>query len=248
MVGWLVLKTRNQRQVQKLRNLHRRIPLIFLTRTILGVIMAGVTMDGMMTGARLDGTKVGNKTYDTSASSFALGSFDFGAMSSPKRFEWVKMNLDTGAAVNTLPLNFGPDGAGDGRFCRTASGEWIPDGGAWQFQGYDENGLLRSLNGRLTSAHKKVCSSGEIAFKGRQHFYFGSDSGFMIPVRSKIGHEMRMHFARLVSWHGRMQIITVNIEDNLFNFFMSKEAKSTDTTVVNNSQQPGNEYGRAVHS
>ena len=26
-----------------------------------------------------------------------------------------------------------------------ASGKWIPDGGAWQFQGYDENGLLRSL-------------------------------------------------------------------------------------------------------
>ena len=51
------------------------------------------------------------------------------------------MNLDTGAAVNTFPLN---DGAGGGRFCRTASGEWIPDGGAWQFKGYDENGLLRS--------------------------------------------------------------------------------------------------------
>ena len=37
-------------------------------------------------------------------------------MSSPKRFEWVKMNL------------VGPDGAGDGRFYRTASGESTPDG------------------------------------------------------------------------------------------------------------------------
>ena len=53
----------------------------------------------------------------------------------------MKMNLDTGAALNTIPLNFGPDGAGDGRFYRTASGEWIPDGGAWQFKGYDENGF-----------------------------------------------------------------------------------------------------------
>ena len=74
--------------------------------------------------------------------------FDLGATSSPKRFEWVKMNLDRRAAVNTFPLNFGPDGAGDGRFYRSASSEWIPDGGAWQFQGYDENGLLRSLSGR----------------------------------------------------------------------------------------------------
>ena len=31
--------------------------------------------------------------------------------------------------MNTFPLNFGPAGAGDGRFYRTASGEWIPDGG-----------------------------------------------------------------------------------------------------------------------
>ena len=61
--------------------------------------------------------------------------------------------------MNTFALNFGPEGAGDGRFYRTASGEWIPDGGAWQFQGYDENGLLRSLNGRLTGAHKKCCAT-----------------------------------------------------------------------------------------
>ena len=49
------------------------------------------------------------QTYDTSASSFSLGGLDLGATSSPKRFEWVKMNLDTGAAVNTFPLNFGPE-------------------------------------------------------------------------------------------------------------------------------------------
>ena len=53
------------------------------------------------------------------------GGLDLGATSSPKRFEWVKMNLDTGAAVNTLPLNFSPEGAGDGIFYRTASAEWI---------------------------------------------------------------------------------------------------------------------------
>ena len=59
--------------------------------------------------------------------------------------------------MNTFsPLNFGPDGAGDERFYRTASGEWVPDGRAWQFQGYNENGLLRSLNGRLTGVHEGV--------------------------------------------------------------------------------------------
>ena len=61
--------------------------------------------------------------------------------------------------MNTFPLNFGPEGARDGRFYRTASGEWNPDGGAWQFQGFDENGLLRSLIGRLTGVHKVLCSA-----------------------------------------------------------------------------------------
>ena len=56
--------------------------------------------------------------------------------------------------MNTFPLNFAPEGVGDGIILRTASGEWIPDGGAWQFQGDDENGLLRSLNGSLTGVHK----------------------------------------------------------------------------------------------
>ena len=113
------------------------------------------------------------QTYDTSASSFSLGGLDVSATSRPKRFEWVKMILDTRAAVNSFSLNFGPEGAGDGRFYRTASGEWIPDSGAWQFQGYDENGLLRSLNGTLIGVLKVMCSAAEIACKGRQDFYLG---------------------------------------------------------------------------
>ena len=69
------------------------------------------------------------QTNDNVASSVSLVSFDLGAMSIPNRFEWKKMNLDTGAALNTCPLNFGPDGAGDGIFYRTASGECIQEGG-----------------------------------------------------------------------------------------------------------------------
>ena len=45
----------------------------------------------------------------------------------------MKMNLATGAAVDTFPLYFGPEGAGDGIFYRTASGEWISDARAWHF-------------------------------------------------------------------------------------------------------------------
>ena len=76
---------------------------------------------------------------------FDQGSLDLGAMSSPKRIEWVEITLDTRAAVITLSFNFDPGRAGDGIFYRTASVECIPDGGAWQFQDHDENGLSRSL-------------------------------------------------------------------------------------------------------
>ena len=62
------------------------------------------------------------QTYENSASSLSLGSSDLGAVNSPTRLGRVNMNLDTGAAVNTIPLNVGTDGAGNGRFLHTASG------------------------------------------------------------------------------------------------------------------------------
>ena len=61
-----VLKTRNQRQVQKLRNLHRHAPLI------LPGTMAGVLINEMMTGVLLDGTKVGNKRMTPPQAHFHL--------------------------------------------------------------------------------------------------------------------------------------------------------------------------------
>ena len=145
------------------------------------------------------------------------------------------MNLDTGVAVNTFPLNFGPEGAG-GRFL--SNSQCCVDGGAWQFQGYDENGLCRSLNGRLAGVHKVLCVAGEIASKGRQDLYLGADGGFMILVHSKIGHDMRMHFERLV----------IPYEKKTHHSSVHREVKSTETTLVNHSQLPGNDCGRAVHS
>ena len=50
-------------------------------------MMAGVTLNGTMTGVRWDGMKVRGHTYDNSDSSYSFGSFDLGAISSPKRSE-----------------------------------------------------------------------------------------------------------------------------------------------------------------
>ena len=129
------------------------------------------------------------QTYNTSVSSFSLESS-----------EWVNTNLDTGAAVNAFLVNFDREGAGNGSFY-----DWIPDGESRHFQGFDGNGLPRSLNGRLTDAHqvlgsnasafstgqaasdahKVLCSAAEIACNEQQDFYFGQKGGCMIPIHSK---------------------------------------------------------------
>ena len=122
---------------------------------------------------------------------------------------------------------------------------------AWQFQGYDENGLLRSLTGRLTVVHKVLCSAAQIARVGRQDFYFGHDGGYMIPIYSKTGQGMRIHFGKLVNWHGKNELIPVYLENNIFNFDLNREVKSTETNNVNdadhystkNCQQSGNGSG-----
>ena len=83
------------------------------------------------------------QTHVTSVSAFSLDSS-----------EWAKMNLDTKVVADTFPSNFGPEGIRDGSFH-----DWIPDGEAWQFQGYDENGFPRSLDGRLMDAYEVLNSS-----------------------------------------------------------------------------------------
>ena len=74
----------------------------------------------MMTGTRLDGMKVGNKLLTSTASSLSLRSVDLAAMSSPKRFEWVKMkpghrncsehmSIELGSRWQGVPDDFGVD-------------------------------------------------------------------------------------------------------------------------------------------
>ena len=144
-----------------------------------GVMTNEVIMSGMMTGVRLDGTKVVNKRVTIPQAHFHVEVLISVPRVVQSGLELVKMVLDKGAAVNTFQLPFGPDGSGDGRFYLIASGEWVLDGGAWQFQGDDMNGLHRSLNGRFIDVHSVLCSAAETARKGRQDFFLGHDGGYI---------------------------------------------------------------------
>ena len=100
---------------------------------------------------------------------------------------------------------------------------------------YDENGLLGSLNGRVTGVHKVLCSAAAIEGKGRQDFYLGHAGGYMIPIHSKTGQRMRNHFEKLVNWHGKYELIPVNLENNTFNFYLNREVKSTESNNANDA-------------
>ena len=82
----------------------------------------------------------------------------------------------------------------------------------------------------------------KLVTKSRGHFHLE------VSIYSKSGHEMRMHFERLVNWYGRKQLTPVYIEDSIFNLYLIKEVKSTETKIVNKSKQPGNDCGREVRS
>ena len=84
--------------------------------------------------------------------------------------------------------------------------------------------------------------------KGRQDFYPEHDGGYMPPVHSTNGQGMRNYFEKLVKWHGKNELIPVYLENNISNFYLNREVKSTETNTVIHAQQSGNEYGRAMHS
>ena len=76
----------------------------------------------------------------------------------------------------------------------------------------------------------------------------------MIPIHSKIDQGLRTHFEKLVNWYGKNELIPVFLENNIFNIYLNREAKSTETKNVKDadhylaktSQQSGNGDGRAV--
>ena len=78
-------------------------------------------MNGMMTGVLLGGTKAGNKR---------MTRFGYWCHQSSEAVRMGENELGHRTCSEHIPVELSSEGAGDGRFYRTASGAWIPDGGA----------------------------------------------------------------------------------------------------------------------
>ena len=57
----------------------------------------------------------------------------------------------------------------------------------------------------------------------------------MLPIHRKISQGMRIHFEKLVNWHGKNELIPVYLEDNIFNGQLNREVKSAETNNVNDA-------------
>ena len=69
----------------------------------------------------------------------------------------------------------------------------------------------------------------------------------MIPIHSKMGQRVRTQFEKLVKCHGKIELIPEHLEYNIFNFYLGRGVKSTETNnLAKNSQQSGSEHDRGV--
>ena len=158
--------------------------------------------------------------------------------------QWRKTSLDARSMVNTLPSNFSPEGIGGGNFH-----DWIPHCEAWEFQGYDENGFPRSLDGTLMDAYEVLNSSASasasaqasrvagITCKEQQDFYVKHNDGYMVPTHSKIGQEMSLHFEKLLDEHGKNELIPVSLKNDTPNFYLNRDVNSEETYNVRGTDQ-----------
>ena len=114
----------------------------------------------------------------------------------------------------------GPEGIGDESFY-----DWIPDGEAWQTQGCDAQ--IPEWKNRSVAMHQHLHQHHhqELPCKEQQDDSVGHDGGYMIPTHSEIGLGMIIHFEKLLSEHGRNELIPVYLENDTPNFYLNRECE-----------------------
>ena len=66
--------------------------------------------------------------------------------------------------------------------------------------------------------HTKFCAMLQKSRAKSDKISTSDDGGYMIPIHSKIGQGMRIHFEKLVNSFGKNELTPVHLENNIFNF------------------------------
>ena len=138
---------------------------------------------------------------------------------SVSRDEWIRMNLDSGAAVSAFPRRMAPPGAkGNGTAYRTASGELIKDEGSMRVRAEDERGFLRSLTGRVADVHKPLVSQARCAEVG-QNTWLTKGGGWMVHKSSKVSQKIGQLLEQEAKKPGHT-MLPIHEERGVYNFYL----------------------------
>ena len=120
-----------------------------------------------------------------------VGMFELGALTAGEdlqAMEWVRFNLDTGAAQTAIPSDWAgkvPVKEGTEVMFKTASGELVRGTGTGVFKGTGEFGHCCSVTGPLAPVHKPLVSAYKCLKHGRVAV-LDEHGGNLIPQDSKV--------------------------------------------------------------
>jgi len=128
-------------------------------------------------------------------------------------------------------------GSSSGAWYKTASGERIEDAGGAHFIGVDENGIYRSLGGRLTDVHKNLTAAARMATVGKQDFYLTAMGGYAIPQEHKIGVAVRRMVEQMIGKLGSGGLLPIYMEDGVFNFYLRGHVEADIQSLSGNGSR-----------
>ena len=132
--------------------------------------------------------------------------------------EWMKFNLDTGAAHGWEDRVVVSEG--NGIVSKTASGELVPSQGIGTFEGFDESGDKCRVKGSMADAHKPLISASKCLGFGRIAV-LDVNGGSLIPQGSKIGKAVQEILEKASAAEQR-KWIPVYQEQGVYNFYLRK--------------------------
>ncbi|CAL1141278.1 unnamed protein product [Cladocopium goreaui] len=125
---------------------------------------------------------------DGGAGSAPAAVYSLGASDDWRKWERAELNIDTGAAITAVPLDFAKDyprSESNGASYKAANAEPIEDQGSVKLVGYDESGNKIPIDCRVADVHRPLLSGSEIA--KNYHIALGPSSGRLIPRNTPAG-------------------------------------------------------------
>ena len=144
---------------------------------------------------------------------------------------WVRLNLDSGAAITAFPRRFAPAGhsGGNGQTYKAATGELTQDEGGIKMKAEDEYGQMRGIAGRIADIHKPLLAAGECTDK-EQDIWLTHNGGWVLARNSEVGKKIQ----RLLEAEARKerhQMMPVYKERGVFNVYVKLNQKSSIAAI-----------------